>query len=67
MAALDHEVAQVEQARALLGGQIAPKKKVGRPKMNAKAPSTAEPAKKKRNLTPEERKRIADAVKRRRV
>jgi hypothetical protein len=68
LAALDHEIAQLQQARALLGGGTAPtlKKKPGRPKKAAAAvPATAEPVKKKRNLTPEGRKRIAEAVKRR--
>jgi chorismate mutase len=44
---IDREIAQLQQARALLAGGA------------AKAP------KKKRNLTPEGRKRIAEAVKRR--
>jgi len=70
LASIDREIAQLQQARALLGGAAAPaaKKKVGRPrKVAAKAaPAAAKPAKKKkRNLSPEGRKRIAEAVKRR--
>lgn len=69
LAAIDQEIAQLQQARALLSGGVAPvaKKKVGRPrKIAAVAVSAVKPAKKKkRNLSPEGRKRIAEAVKRR--
>jgi hypothetical protein len=78
LATIDHEIAQLQQARALLGGSAvaAPKKKVGRPRKivaaskKAAAPVAAKPAKpakkkKKRNLSPEGRKRIAEAVKKR--
>jgi hypothetical protein len=65
LAALDREIAQMQQARALLGGHTAPKKKPGRPKKGAMALAAAKPPKKKRNLTPEGRKRIAEAVRRR--
>jgi len=55
------------QARAILGGSAtpAPKKAAGRPKKVVAAPVGAKPAKKKRKLSPEGRKRIADAVKKR--
>jgi hypothetical protein len=50
----------LQHARARLGGKVAPAtKKV------AAAPAAKKKAKKKRNLTPEGRKRIAEAVKRR--
>ncbi len=70
LAGIDSEIAQLQKARALLIGASAPvaKKKVGRPrKVVAEVPTVAaKPAKKKkRNLSPEGRKRIADAVKRR--
>jgi hypothetical protein len=69
LAAIDQEIAQLQQARALLSGGVAPvaKKKVGRPrKIVSVAAPVAKPAKKKkRNLSPEGRKRIAEAVKRR--
>jgi hypothetical protein len=72
LAAVDREIALLQQARALLGGSAAPapKKKVGRPKKIVAAPKKAAPAakpekKKKRNLSPEGRARIAEAVKRR--
>jgi hypothetical protein len=78
LATIDQEIAQLQQARALLGGGAvaAPKKSVGRPKKvvavavapkKAAAPVAAKPAKKKkkRNLSPEGRKRIAEAVKKR--
>lgn len=78
LATIDHEIAQLQQARALLGGSAAPvaKKKPGRPKKVAAAvtkkaaavvPAVKKAAKrkKKRNLSPEGRKRIAEAVKKR--
>lgn len=79
LATIDQEIAQLQQARALLSGDAvaAPKKRVGRPRKAAavavaakKAPAAAKPAKavkkkKKRNLSPEGRKRIAEAVKKR--
>ncbi len=69
LATIDREIAQLKQARSLLGGGSAStaKKKVGRPKKVAAVviPAGAKPAKKKRKLTPEGRKRIAEAVKRR--
>lgn len=74
LASIDREIALLQQARALLAGAelAAPKKKVGRPRKNAefavsvvtKGVKKAAKAK-KRNLTPEGRKRIAEAVKRR--
>jgi len=69
--AIDREIAQLRMARALLSGHAAPtqRRKVGRP---AKVELTVvdlavtpTKKKKKRNLTPEGRKRIAEAVKRR--
>ncbi len=60
LAQIDREIAQLQHARTLLGGgHVAPKKKA------ASAPSVRKSAKKKRNLTPEGRKRIAEAVRRR--
>ncbi len=57
---IDREIAQLQQARALLAGRA-----VRAPKKAAAAPAAKKPLKKKRNLTPEGRKRIAEAVKRR--
>lgn len=59
LAQIDREIAQLQRARALLGGgaPVAAKK--------AAAPAAKKVVKKKRNLTPEGRKRIAEAVKRR--
>jgi hypothetical protein len=75
LASIDHDLLKLHQARALLSGEAAPvvKRKVGRPRKNLAAPkkavvivaAPAKPAKKKRNLSPEGRKRIADAVKKR--
>jgi uncharacterized protein (DUF2384 family) len=59
---IDHEIAQLQQARVLLGGgaiKTAPKKATPATK------KTVQKRKKKRNLSPEGRKRIAEAVKRR--
>jgi hypothetical protein len=54
---IDAEIASLQQARALIGG-FQTKPKPGRPVGSGKK-------KKKRNLTPEGRARIAEAVKRR--
>ncbi|HUX44076.1 MAG TPA: hypothetical protein VMV57_04930 [Terracidiphilus sp.] len=59
LAEIDREIAQLQQARALLSGSAAVKTK------KAGAPAARKVGKKKRNLTPEGRKRIAEAVKRR--
>ncbi len=69
LASVDHEIALLQEARALLSGTTAPVKaarKRGRPAaaaVAAKQPKTV--ATKKRKLSPEGRKRIAEAVKRR--
>lgn len=55
---IDREIAQLERARALLSGSA-----ISRPAASA-GPAAAK-KKKKRKLTPEGRKRIAEAVKRR--
>ncbi|MGA3083035.1 MAG: hypothetical protein ABSD44_16920 [Terracidiphilus sp.] len=70
LASIDHDIAQLQQARAVLAGvqAPAPKKKPGRPRKVAAAiaPVAAKPAKKKkRNISAEGRKRIVEAVKRR--
>lgn len=59
IAQIDREIAQLQHARALLGGSSAvkPKRGPGRPPKKT--------IKKKRNLTPEGRRRIAEAVRRR--
>lgn len=62
LAQIDHEIAQLTKARALLAGSAAKPKKVA---AAPAAPKTAKKRKKKRNLSPEGRKRIAEAVKRR--
>jgi hypothetical protein len=71
LVSIDQDIARLQQARTVLGGgAVAVPKKVGRPKKvgavaerAAKAPAAKRA--KKRNLSPEGRKRIADAVKRR--
>jgi hypothetical protein len=60
LAELDAEIATLEQARALLTTET--ERGRGRPKSVA---TMEKPAKKKRNLGPEGRKRIAEAVKKR--
>lgn len=67
---IDAQIAKLQQARALLEGSSAePQKKAGRgrPRKNPLATAPAKPAatKGKRTLSPEARKRIADAQKRR--
>ena len=62
LAEIDQEIAKLTQARALLSDATVAKRGPGRPKTNI---AVAKPIKKKRNLSPEGRKRIAEAVKRR--
>ena len=59
LAEIDREIAQLQQARTLLAGAVAQTGKT------AVSIAARKPRKKKRNLTPEGRKRIAEAVKRR--
>ena len=54
---IDREIAQLQRARALLNG--------GAYSKNGSATPAKKTRKKKRNLTPEGRKRIAEAVRRR--
>ncbi|HWG19424.1 MAG TPA: hypothetical protein VG225_02770 [Terracidiphilus sp.] len=54
---IDREIALLQQARALLAGTQS--------RAKSAAPAATKPAKKKRRLSPEGRKRIAEAVKRR--
>ena len=63
LAEIDEEISNLKQARALLAGETIAKRGPGRPK--SIAPVDKPVKKKKRNLTPEGRKRIAEAVKRR--
>lgn len=64
LASIDREIALLQRARVLLGegAAVAPKKRPGRPR---KAATAAKPAKKKRRLSAEGRRRIAEAVRRR--
>lgn len=66
LAQVNAEIARLQQARALLSATDVPARRRGRPKQqNAVVPLLPKPAKKKRNLSPEGRARIAEAVKRR--
>jgi hypothetical protein len=58
---IDREIAQLQRARALLAGEAVSSTKKAKASPAAKKPGR----KKKRNLSPEGRKRIAEAVKRR--
>ncbi|MEK6398085.1 MAG: hypothetical protein V4734_08365 [Terriglobus sp.] len=67
LAEIDAQIAKLQQARALLAGSNAApavKKAVGRPRKSA-VTSTSRVGQKKRVLSPEARKRIADAQKKR--
>ena len=68
LAQLDAEIARLQQAKALLAStdvSTTPAVRRGRPKKDTASPAPAKPAKKKRNLSPEGRARIAAAVKQR--
>ena len=65
VAEIDQEIARLEQAKALLTGGAVPKKRVGRPTSAPAASTAASAGKRKRNISPEGRKRIAEAVKKR--
>lgn len=70
IAEIDSQIQKLQQARDLLAGtsaEEAPRRGPGRPKGSSKAASpAAEPAgDRKRKLSPEGRKRIAEAMKRR--
>lgn len=69
LASIDREISTLQRARALLASGASIGRKRGRPSKTAAAVHAliSKPAKrrKKRNLTPEGRKRIADAQKRR--
>ena len=58
---IDNEIARLQQARALLAGEPA-RKTTARKKATATA---AKPGPRKRKLSPEGRRRIAEAMKRR--
>ncbi len=64
IAEIDAQISKLQQARALLTDSATPvRNKPGRPK--GAVNRTASPAKGKRKLSPEGRKRIADAMKKR--
>jgi hypothetical protein len=66
IAEIDAQISKLQQARELLSGSVAKtsKKGPGRPK-GSKNSKSAATAPRKRKLSPEGRKRIADAMKRR--
>jgi hypothetical protein len=69
IAEIDGQIAKLQQARALLAGTTATTKRTGpgRPKgsKNTAAAASAATTPRKRKLSPEGRKRIADAMKKR--
>jgi hypothetical protein len=70
IAEIDGQIAKLQQARALLAGNsAAPRAGRGRPKGSKNAVAAKEtaaaPVARKRKLSPEGRKRIADAMKKR--
>jgi hypothetical protein len=69
VAEIDAEIASLQQARSALlrisDTEVMSKPKRGRPFGTAKAVKAVPPVTVKRNLTPEGRQRIADAMKRR--
>jgi hypothetical protein len=69
VAEIDAKIASLQQARAVLVDldetSAASTPRRGRPKGSAAKKVAAKPAKRKRNLSPEGRKRIAEAMKRR--
>jgi len=66
LAEIDLEISRLEQARTLLAGETAPVVKKTRKAKSASVGAVAPvKRKKKRNLSPEGRKRIAEAVRRR--
>jgi hypothetical protein len=68
VAQIDAEIAQLQQARSLLATiSVSVAFPTGRRGKNAAAPATSKPTKKrkKRNLSPDGRARIAEAAKRR--
>jgi hypothetical protein len=65
LAEIDVEISRLERARLLLAGELAPAAKKGRKAKSVEVTLDAGKKKKKRNLSPEGRARIAEAVRRR--
>ena len=65
LAEIDQEISRLEQARTLLAGGAAPAVKKTRKVKSTAGSDGPVKRKKKRNLSPEGRKRIAEAVRRR--
>jgi hypothetical protein len=64
IAEIDAQIAKLQQARALLAGTTVPAGR-GRPKGSKNAAAAPATATRKRKLSPEGRKRIAEAMKKR--
>ena len=67
IAEIDVQISKLQQARALLAGTTTPAVRTGpgRPKGTKKSTATPAGTSRKRKLSPEGRKRIADAMKKR--
>ncbi len=64
IAEIDAQILNLQQARALLAGSTVPAARPGRPRKN-KVVAAAVATPRKRKLSPEGRKKIADAMKKR--
>ena len=62
---IDSQISKLQQARELLSGTAVKVKGRGRPKGSKNAKTSAKAATRKRKISPEGRKRIAEAMKRR--
>lgn len=65
IAEIDAQILKLQQARALIAGTTAPAATAGRGRPKGSKNSAAVKAPRKRKLSPEGRKRIAEAMKRR--
>jgi hypothetical protein len=65
IAEIDTQISKLRQARALLAGTTAPATRVGRGRPKGSKNAAASTTSRKRKLSPEGRKRIADAMKKR--
>ena len=65
IAEIDAQISKLQQARALLAGGSGPAARTGRGRPKGSKNTAAAAAPRKRKLSPEGRKRIADAMKKR--
>ena len=65
IAEIDAQISKLQQARALLAGTTVPATRTGRGRPKGSKNASAATTPRKRKLSPEGRKRIADAMKKR--